>query len=81
MAGQVRLGVAGASDAAAAAQPAEQRARATSDTRVLVVVLGAEVGDQLFAAQVAQRVLELHELDEQIVLGVQPRRGVIGLLK
>src|SRR5439155_15285680 len=37
----------------------------------LVVVLTAQVGDQLLALQVAQRVLQLHQLNEQIVLGVQ----------
>src|SRR5438093_7595327 len=32
----------------------------------LVVVLRAEVRDQLLAAQVAERVLQLHQLDEEI---------------
>src|SRR5262249_51556165 len=45
----------------------------------LVVVLGAEVRDQLFAAQVAERVLQLHELDEQVVLRVQAGRGLRAL--
>ena len=35
-----------------------------------VVVLQAEVGDQLFAPQVAQCIFQLHELDEQIVFGI-----------
>src|SRR5688572_17892256 len=35
-----------------------------------VIVLGAEVRDQLVALGVAQRVLQLHELDEQVVLGI-----------
>src|SRR5206468_3073675 len=48
---------------------------AASSAAALVVVLGAKVGDELFAAQVAQRVLELHQLNEQVVLGIQPRRG------
>src|SRR5262245_523439 len=39
-----------------------------------VVILPAEVRDQLFALQIAQRVLQLHQLNEQIVLGVQARR-------
>src|SRR5450631_2973396 len=41
----------------------------------LVVVLGAEVRDQLVALGVAQRVLQLHELDEQVVLRVQTLGG------
>ena len=40
----------------------------------LVVVLPSEVRDQFLAAHVAQRVLELHELNEQIVLGIEARR-------
>ena len=35
-----------------------------------VVVFQAEVRDQLFAAEVAEGVLELHHLDEDVVLGV-----------
>ncbi len=38
----------------------------------LVVVLEAEVRDQVLAHDVAQRVLQLHRLDEQIVLGIEP---------
>src|SRR5690349_10040673 len=49
-------------------------ARASARPR-LVVVLGAEVRDQLLAAQVAERVLQLHQLDEQVVLRVQAGRG------
>src|SRR5262249_25291745 len=41
----------------------------------LVVVLQAEVGDQRLAFQVAQSVLQLHQLDEQIVLGIESRRS------
>src|SRR5262249_58500287 len=48
--------------------------RAKPPSRFLVVVLGPEMGDELLAPQVAQRVLELHELDEQVVLRVE-RRG------
>src|SRR5512135_3430669 len=44
-------------------------------TARLVVVLGAEVGDELITLGVAQRVLQLHELDEQIVLRVQAFRS------
>ena len=39
-----------------------------------VVVLGAEVGDGVVALEVAERVLQLHELDEDVVLGVDARR-------
>src|SRR5579863_10280768 len=38
----------------------------------LVVVLTAKVGNELFALQVPQRVLQLHQLDEEIVLRIQP---------
>src|SRR5579871_2371459 len=38
-----------------------------------VVVLTAEVRDQLLTLEVPQRVLQLHQLDEQIVLGIEPR--------
>src|SRR5215469_10360694 len=41
----------------------------------LVVVLQAKVGDQLLTLQVAQSVLQLHQLDEQIVLGIESRRS------
>src|SRR5688572_30499294 len=37
-----------------------------------VVVLEPKVGDQFLAHHVAQRVLELHQLDKQVVLGVEP---------
>ena len=64
-------------------QPVSEEEQSREDERAqradsLVVVLGAEVGDELFAAQVAQRVLELHELDEQVVLGIEPRRASSG---
>src|SRR5688500_7608244 len=42
--------------------------------RLSVVVFAAQMRDELLAAQVAQRVLELHQLDEQIVLRVERRR-------
>ena len=34
------------------------------------------MGDQIFAAQVAQRILEFHQLDENIVLWIEARRGL-----
>src|SRR6516165_8177119 len=37
----------------------------------LVVVFEAEVGDEVGAHDVAERVLELHRLDEEMVLGVE----------
>src|SRR3954471_1237608 len=40
---------------------------------LLLVVLDAEVGDLFFAHQPAQRVLELGLLDEEVVLGIEPR--------
>src|SRR4029450_7431748 len=40
-----------------------------------VVVLEAQVGDEVLALHVAQGVLQLHELDEQVVLGVEAGRG------
>src|SRR5262245_29202989 len=41
---------------------------------LLVVILTAEMGDQFFALQVPERVLQFHQLNEQVVLGVQPLR-------
>src|SRR5512139_813623 len=38
----------------------------------LLVVVEAEVRDELLARDVAQRVLELRELDEEVVLRVEP---------
>ena len=43
-----------------------------------VVVLEPEVRDQLLAAQVAQRVLQLHQLDEEVVLRVEARAPSAG---
>src|SRR3954452_1851696 len=40
----------------------------------LVVVLPAEVGDQFLTLQIAKGVLQLHQLNEQVVLRVQARR-------
>src|SRR6185295_3143663 len=40
----------------------------------LVVVLTAKMRDQLLALQIPQRVLQLHQLDEQIMLRVETRR-------
>src|SRR5580765_28264 len=43
-------------------------------TNLLVVVLTAEVRDELFALEVAQRVLQLHQLNEQVVLRIEAGR-------
>ena len=43
-----------------------------------VVVLEPEVRDELLARHVAQRVLQLHQLDEQIVLRIQLRARAAG---
>src|ERR1700693_4871156 len=40
-----------------------------------IVILLPQVRDQTFAHHPAQRVFQLHQLYEQIVLGVQTRRG------
>src|SRR4029450_10258361 len=37
-----------------------------------VVILPTQMGDEILAAQKAQRVLQLHHLDEQVMLGIQP---------
>ena len=50
---------------------AAQREAAAPAVGCLVVVFEAEVGDQVFAHDVAQGVLELHRLDEEIVLGIE----------
>src|SRR5690348_4780463 len=41
----------------------------------LVVILESEMRDQLFIPQVAKRVLELHQLDEEIMFRIESRRG------
>src|SRR4051812_32420496 len=40
----------------------------------LVVVLTAEMCDELFALQIPERVLQFHQLNEQIVFRIEPRR-------
>ena len=42
---------------------------------LLVVVLEPEVSNQVLAAQVPQRVLELHQLDKDVVFGIKTRRS------
>ena len=37
----------------------------------LVVILQAQVGDELFAAQMAQGILQLHELGEEVMLRIE----------
>jgi hypothetical protein len=41
----------------------------------LVVVLQSQVRDERLASQVPQRVFEFHQLNEQVVLGVESRSG------
>ena len=43
---------------------------------LLAVVVEAQVSDEAFAHDVAEGVLELHVLDEEIVLGVDAGGGV-----
>src|SRR5215218_8120820 len=43
--------------------------------RPLVVILQPEVRDEVFAPQVSQSILELHELYKDVVLGVEAGRG------
>src|SRR5215467_16149880 len=52
---------------------ARQRMRVGCDNPVrgLVVILETQVRDQRLSAQMAQCVLQLHELDEEIVLGIE----------
>src|SRR5271157_2455003 len=40
----------------------------------LVVILEAKVRDQILSSHPAQRILQLHELDENVVLGIQAGR-------
>jgi hypothetical protein len=44
-----------------------------------VVVFEAEVGDQVFAHDVAQRVFQLHGLDEEVVFGIKAGGGLRAL--
>src|SRR5580698_1635280 len=41
----------------------------------LVVILQPQMRNQFLALQVPQRVLQLHQLNKQVMLGIQPRRG------
>ena len=41
----------------------------------LVVILKTEVCDQVFATQMAECVFKLHQLDEDVVLGIEAGRG------
>src|SRR5260370_41244687 len=41
----------------------------------LIVVFKAEMGDEFFTPHPAQRVLQFHELDEEVMLGIQTRRS------
>src|SRR5262245_50778030 len=52
-----------------------ENASGYSPERLSVVIFQPQVRDQLFAAQVSQRVLQLHQLNEQVVFGVELRRA------
>src|SRR5438105_7091682 len=49
--------------------------RSASTLDYSVVVFQTQVRDQTFAHQMAESILQLHELDEQIVLGIELGRG------
>src|SRR5665213_497534 len=55
--------------------PANTR-RASQFTSLFAVVFQPKVRDQILAHDVAQRVLQLHRLDKQIVLRINARRGI-----
>lgn len=42
----------------------------------LVVVLQTQMGDQIFATEISQSVLQLHQLDKDIMLGIKAGRGL-----
>jgi len=54
-------------------QPVRASRERLPHRRCSIVILEAKVRDQIYAHNVAQRVLELHRLDEQIVFRIQPR--------
>jgi hypothetical protein len=45
----------------------------TSIKQVSVVVLKAQMGNQVLAAKVAQGILEFHQLNKNVVLGIEMR--------
>ncbi len=42
----------------------------------LIVILEPEMRDEFFAYQMPKRVLQLHQLNENIVFGIKPRSGL-----
>src|SRR4051812_27939448 len=58
----------------------KNHSRARNSDPSSVVVLQPQVRDELFSSHVPERVLQLHQLNEQIVLRVQLRR-VLGALE
>ena len=46
----------------------------------LVVVFQTQMGDQILATEIAQRVFELHQLDEYVMLRIESR-GCLGRLE
>src|SRR6266542_107292 len=65
----------GSTHRGAARDAALPDARPPSTSRLALVVIEAEVCDELLAREVAERVLELRLLDEEVVLGVEPLGG------
>src|SRR4029077_11532685 len=47
------------------------RVNPSRSAQCLIVIFGAEVGDEVFAHHPAESVFELHELDEEVVLGIK----------
>src|SRR5258706_497815 len=56
--------------------PRSSRSSSAANCRtMLVVIFRAKVGDELLPTKMPQRVLQLHELNEQVVLGVEAGGG------
>src|SRR5262245_28343282 len=54
---------------------AGSRESSATEARLSVVILVAQVRDEVLAHHPAERILELHALNEEIVLRVEPFRG------
>src|SRR5690349_20355429 len=65
----------GSADSTPMAIPAYNAGWAFGAAAVIsVVILPSQMGDQVLSLQIPQGVLQLHQQNEQIVLGVQARR-------
>src|SRR5258708_10252558 len=51
----------------------------TAPSTKLIVILLAEVGDEILAFHPPKRVLQLHGMNAEVMLGIEPRRGHRGL--